>query len=294
MSLEGERITTTLCVKLLLEFYDCCMAWQSEFKVRLHMTKEIGHFFNLDPTSVERLLTQRTPERKVLCAAQSTVDSSQAKKGSVNINANVNANASEHEFEKELKRQSWTNFILTQHALCLMEQIAMCVVNIEPVLLIDETGNCTTASVQYLAQRMNQKLIIQNLSQSTDSSDFLGGTLSWLNPYKHATDEIKRNFDSKNCAAMIDRTKIMIERMINRFVSTSLLSSIDSNTNENINKNINENIKKIQRQINNHLIYKAKKIRHNNRQKRKRSTLNTRPKPTTTTTESETLKREWQ
>ncbi|ETO01149.1 hypothetical protein RFI_36290 [Reticulomyxa filosa] len=105
------------------------MAWQNEFKVRLHMANEIGRFFKLDPNRVERLLTQRTPElrgndgqlmvlynknekRCVLRNPQLTA--AQAKKGSVNTN--VNANASEHEFEK-LERQSWTNFVLTRYAL---------------------------------------------------------------------------------------------------------------------------------------------------------------------------------
>ncbi|ETO01150.1 type A von Willebrand factor domain-containing protein [Reticulomyxa filosa] len=129
---------------------------------------------------------------------------------------------------------------------------------------------------------MNQKLVIQNLSQSTDSSDLLGGeggvyksfdmcihampimkhfgllftkTLNLKqNPYKYANDEIKRNFDSKNWAAMIGRTKIM---------TSLLLPSIDPDTNENINeninKNINENINKMQIQINNYSTHTAKK-----------------------------------
>ncbi|ETO11820.1 hypothetical protein RFI_25556, partial [Reticulomyxa filosa] len=121
---------------------------------------------------------------------------------------------------------------------------------------------------------------------------------------------------------MIDRTKIMIERMINRFVSTSsLLSSIDSNINENINKNINENINKSANtnqqsfdlqstqlpkkcnlnetfgQTQQHfppLKKPRKSVTTTTDEKERESTLNTRPKQAMTTTESDTLKSEWQ
>ncbi len=36
-------------------------------------------------------------------------------------------------------------------------------------------GTGKTSVVQYLANQLNQRLIVQNLSQQTDSSDLLGG-----------------------------------------------------------------------------------------------------------------------
>ena len=71
--------------------------------------------------------------------------------------------------------QNSLKFVNTRHGLLLMEQIASCVLNNECVLLVGETGNGKTAVIQHLSQKMKQKLIVQNLSQNTDSSDFLGG-----------------------------------------------------------------------------------------------------------------------
>ena len=45
----------------------------------------------------------------------------------------------------------------------------------EPVLLVGETGSGKTTSVQELANLTFRKLVVQNLSLSTDASDLLGG-----------------------------------------------------------------------------------------------------------------------
>ena len=66
-------------------------------------------------------------------------------------------------------------FADTQYACNLMEQIATCVYFKEPVLLVGETGNGKTTVVQRLAQLAGKRLIVQNLNQQSDSSDFLGG-----------------------------------------------------------------------------------------------------------------------
>lgn len=70
---------------------------------------------------------------------------------------------------------SGNTFALTKHSLCLMERIACAVSLLQPVLLVGETGNGKTAIVQHLAHQIGQKLIVQNMNQQTDSSDFLGG-----------------------------------------------------------------------------------------------------------------------
>jgi midasin len=66
-------------------------------------------------------------------------------------------------------------YSLTKHSLLLMERIAVCVHQHEPVLLVGETGNGKTAVVQHLAHQVGKKLMVQNLNQQSDSSDLLGG-----------------------------------------------------------------------------------------------------------------------
>ena len=45
----------------------------------------------------------------------------------------------------------------------------------EPVLLVGETGVGKTSSVQYLAEKVGQRLKVINMNQQSDSSDLLGG-----------------------------------------------------------------------------------------------------------------------
>ena len=67
------------------------------------------------------------------------------------------------------------NFALTKYSLRMLERVAICVIMNEPVLLVGETGAGKTSSVQELARLTCNKLIVQNLSLSTDTSDLLGG-----------------------------------------------------------------------------------------------------------------------
>ena len=66
-------------------------------------------------------------------------------------------------------------FALTKLARRLLERVAVCVSMGEPVLLVGETGSGKTTSVQELADMTARKLVVQNLSLSTDTSDLLGG-----------------------------------------------------------------------------------------------------------------------
>lgn len=50
-----------------------------------------------------------------------------------------------------------------------------CVALKEPVLLVGETGTGKTSSVQFLAERLGQKLVVINMNQQSDSTDLLGG-----------------------------------------------------------------------------------------------------------------------
>ena len=66
-------------------------------------------------------------------------------------------------------------FANTKQSLVTLEKIAVCVSLNEPVLLVGETGTGKTTAVQELAELIGKKLIVQNLSLSTDVSDLMGG-----------------------------------------------------------------------------------------------------------------------
>ena len=66
-------------------------------------------------------------------------------------------------------------FAYTKYSLRLLEQVAVCVKMNESVLLVGETGSGKTTSVQQLATLLGKKLIVQNISLSTDSNELLGG-----------------------------------------------------------------------------------------------------------------------
>lgn len=66
-------------------------------------------------------------------------------------------------------------FAFNRHSLRMLERLAACVAMDEPVLLVGETGSGKTTSVQELANMTRRKLMVQNLSLSTDASDLFGG-----------------------------------------------------------------------------------------------------------------------
>uniref|UniRef100_A0A0K0CYC0 Midasin n=1 Tax=Angiostrongylus cantonensis TaxID=6313 RepID=A0A0K0CYC0_ANGCA len=89
----------------------------------------------------------------------------------------------------------------TRDVLQLMERLAVCVRNREPVLLVGETGVGKTAVVQSLASTLNITLKVVNLSPSSDPDELIGGykptTISQvLEPFTHFYHSVfKSSFD---------------------------------------------------------------------------------------------------
>ena len=67
------------------------------------------------------------------------------------------------------------NFAKTPYTLRLLEALCSGVANSEPLLLVGETGNGKTTMAQYLAEVLNVKLYVHNLSQVSDPTDIIGG-----------------------------------------------------------------------------------------------------------------------
>ncbi|OWK63460.1 Midasin [Lonchura striata] len=86
-------------------------------------------------------------------------------------------------------------FAATRPSAVLMEQLAVCVVKGEPVLLVGETGTGKTSAVQYLAHITGHRLRVVNMNQQSDTADLLGGykpvdnKLIWL-PLRECFEEL--------------------------------------------------------------------------------------------------------
>ncbi|KAL8872970.1 MAG: hypothetical protein Q9174_001492, partial [Haloplaca sp. 1 TL-2023] len=66
-------------------------------------------------------------------------------------------------------------FATTDHVLRQLESIATTINMAEPCLLVGETGTGKTTIAQRLADALNRKLIVVNLSQQSEAGDLLGG-----------------------------------------------------------------------------------------------------------------------
>ena len=66
-------------------------------------------------------------------------------------------------------------FAMTNHVLRVLESVAVAVRQAEPCLLVGETGTGKTTVVQRLAEALDQKLTVVNLSQQSEAGDLLGG-----------------------------------------------------------------------------------------------------------------------
>ena len=66
-------------------------------------------------------------------------------------------------------------FAMTNHVLRILEAVAVAVRQGEPCLLVGETGTGKTTIVQRLADALEQKLTVVNLSQQSEAGDLLGG-----------------------------------------------------------------------------------------------------------------------
>lgn len=73
------------------------------------------------------------------------------------------------------KTLAGSTFSWTRNSSVLLERLASCVRQLEPVLLVGETGTGKTSTVQYLAQLLGHRLVVINLNQQSDSADLLGG-----------------------------------------------------------------------------------------------------------------------
>ncbi|CAG8452138.1 711_t:CDS:10 [Ambispora gerdemannii] len=131
------------------------------------------------------------------------------------------------------KKGNRSIFANTSHALRLLEKIAVCVYLCEPILLVGETGTGKTTVVQHLADLLQQKLVVVNLSQQSDSSDLLGGfkpvdAKVLATPLKEEFDVLfERTFSIKRNPKFLDMVrKMYVTRKFEKF-ATLLMQAVE-------------------------------------------------------------------
>ncbi|XP_013402851.2 midasin-like [Lingula anatina] len=145
---------------VLQEALDCFCACLSKPDKRLPLAEAIGARLNVTKAKAEYYCCKYKPDVEVSqCSLKS---------GRANIPIKMAETLA-------LNRPSAVNFAFTRDAAILLERVAVCVANMEPVLLVGETGVGKTSAVQYLAQQTGHHLNVINMNQQSDSADLLGG-----------------------------------------------------------------------------------------------------------------------
>ncbi|KAL8701577.1 MAG: hypothetical protein Q9224_000432, partial [Gallowayella concinna] len=73
------------------------------------------------------------------------------------------------------RKHKLSPFAMTNRVLRHLESVAVAIKLAEPCLLVGETGSGKTTIIQQLAESLNHKLVVVNLSQQSEAGDLLGG-----------------------------------------------------------------------------------------------------------------------
>ncbi|XP_054255246.1 midasin [Indicator indicator] len=171
--------SSTTAVNIFQEALDCFTAMLSNQGSRQKMAKVIGSKLNISKKKVEFFCELYKPE--ILIREQ------EVSVGRVHLTRKQTQAVT-------VKRAKQT-FAATRPSAVLIEQLAVCVVKGEPVLLVGETGTGKTSTVQYLAHITGHRLKVINMNQQSDTADLLGGykpvdnKLIWL-PLRESFEEL--------------------------------------------------------------------------------------------------------
>ncbi|XP_008936093.1 PREDICTED: midasin, partial [Merops nubicus] len=171
--------SSTTAVNIFQEALDCFTAMLSNQGSRQKMAKVIGSKLNISKKKVEFFCELYKPE--ILIWEQ------EVSVGRVHL-------VKKQTQALTVQRVKQT-FAATRPSAVLIEQLAVCVMKGEPVLLVGETGTGKTSTVQYLAHITGHHLRVINMNQQSDTADLLGGykpvdnKLIWL-PLRESFEEL--------------------------------------------------------------------------------------------------------
>jgi midasin len=161
-ALRGDqriRQVTTLQLKetVFSEAADCFCGISSSERLQRAQLHAIGYHWGLAESSVHHYLTHRKP---VIASGEQTLTV-----GRVKLPLCMQPGRR----TRATSNTPQSRFGLTKAATCNLERLAVCVHLRESVLLVGETGTGKTTIVQYLASELGRTLVVQNMSQQSES-----------------------------------------------------------------------------------------------------------------------------
>ena len=195
LTAESVEIKETI----FAEAYDCFCGMLSKVNHRIEIMKKIALCWNIPQESIDYFFNKYKPNFQLTKTTLSI--------GKQELHRMKSSESSESSKNK-------MKFAHTLYSLRYLERISSCIKLSEPVLLVGETGTGKTSIVQYIANQLGKKLIVQNLSQQSDSTDLLGGfkpieLRSLCIPLKNEFDYLfPKTFSKKANQAYLDEVNI--------------------------------------------------------------------------------------
>lgn len=174
-----DSTSSTALLNVFQEALDCFTAMLSEQTKKLKMAEIIGSKLNISKKKAEFFCKLYKPEI--------VINELDVQVGRVRL---LRKQSDVVRIQKEK-----CSFAATRPSSVLLEQLAVCVSQGEPVLLVGETGTGKTSAVQHLAHATGQHLRVVNMNQQSDTADLLGGfkpvdhKLIWL-PLRETFEEL--------------------------------------------------------------------------------------------------------
>ena len=160
---DEEPITEAVNDAIFLEAIDCFLGALPSGSSRSQGIDVVAQGLHVPAERVEYCLEKRIPkyERKGTTFQIGRTSLSKRKRplGAKSLNSSIDSSP----------------FANTNHVLRTLEAVAVAVRQAEPCLLVGETGTGKTTIVQRLADIVDQKLTVVNLSQQSEAGDLLGG-----------------------------------------------------------------------------------------------------------------------
>ncbi|KAK5577473.1 hypothetical protein RB653_002414 [Dictyostelium firmibasis] len=264
-TVSNNIITSTMQEIVFVEALDCFCSMISKKNLRKSLTEVIGRVWELTADRINYHVELYKPS---IIITENSVSTGRAKLKSLEKSDSIQiSNGKKHtRFTTEQSQQDsgvtkhGNVFAHTMNSLRLMEKISISIQFNEPILLVGETGTGKTSVVQYIADQLNQKLVVLNLNQQSDSSDLIGGfkpvemRLLCL-PLKNRFDSMfKKTFSESNNTDFLEKIdKAFISKNWKQFigllnkaiklVETKVLKEEPSTTKENKKRVIRTDVK---------------------------------------------------
>ncbi|XP_036035518.1 midasin [Onychomys torridus] len=174
-----DSTSSSASLHVFQEALDCFTAMLSEQTKKLKMAEIIGSKLNISKKKAEFFCKLYKPEI--------VINELDVQVGRVRL-------LRKQSEAVHIQKKKYT-FAATRPSSVLLEQLAVCVSQGEPVLLVGETGTGKTSAVQHLARATGHHLRVVNMNQQSDTADLLGGfkpvdhKLIWL-PLREAFEEL--------------------------------------------------------------------------------------------------------